>query len=88
MLQRDIPDWESFKFGISCLDTALVFMVKLRKAGSHFSTTRSWCSDNDQWSGGFNIVILAKAVIADDMFYIIWVAINAVVAIYLDSHML
>ena len=88
MLQRDIPDWESFKFGISCLDTALVFMVKLRKAGGHFSASGSWSSDDNQWSCCFDIIVLAISLITYNKGSIIRITRDQIKHIYFDSKLL
>lgn len=88
MLQRDIPDWESFKFGISCLDTALVFMVKLRKAGGHFSASGSWSSDDNQWSCCFDIIVLAISLITYNKGSIIRITRDQIKHVYFDSKLL
>ena len=88
VLQRDIPDRESLEFGIACADSSLVFMIKLGKTGSHFSASRSWCRDNNQWAGGFNIVILAVSLVTYDQGSIAWITRNIIKDINLDSKLL
>ena len=62
VLQRQIPDGEGFKLGVACIDAALVLMVKLGKAGGHFSAAGARSGYHDQRTGGFNIIIFSEAV--------------------------
>ena len=88
MLQRDIPDWEGFEFGIACADPSLVFMVKLRKAGSHFSASRARCSNDYQWPGGLNIIILSVTLVTYNQGSIAGIAWDIVKGIYFDAQFL
>ena len=62
-----------------------MFMIKLGKAGCHFSASRSWCSHNHQRTGGFNIFIFAEAFITDNKRNIAWISCDWVVNICFDS---
>lgn len=37
MFERQIPDGESFKFGITGFDAALKIVINLRETGCHFA---------------------------------------------------
>ena len=88
MLQRDIPDWESFKFRISGFDATFILMIKLGKAGSHFSASGSRCSDDNQWSCCFDIIILSVTFITYNQRSIVRVSRNEVQYINLNSKFL
>ena len=78
MLQRDIPDGEGLKLGVASPDTTLIFMIQLGQTGCHFTAARARCCDNDQRTLGFDIFILAIALIADNTFHIIGITRNFV----------
>ena len=63
-------------------------MIKLGQAGSHLAAARSGSSHNDQRTAGFDIIIFSIALVADDQRDIAGIALDAVMAVYLDSHML
>ena len=63
-------------------------MSKLGQAGSHLAAARSGSSHNDQRTAGFDIIIFSIALVADDQRDIAGIALDAVMAVYLDSHML
>ena len=85
MFQRNIPDWESFKFRITCFDTTFVFVIKLGKAGCHFSASWSRGSNDNQRSCCFNIVILTISFVTYDKGSIIWITRNQIKHINFDS---
>ena len=84
MLQRQIPDREGFEFSITGLNTALVFMIQLRQAGSHFAASGTRSSNNHQRTCSFYIVVLTIARITDNMLYIMRIAFNRIMVINLD----
>ena len=85
MFQRNIPNWESLEFGISCMNSTFMFMVELGEAGCHFSTSRSRCGDDYKWSCCFDVIIFSITFIANDKRNIAWIAINGVENIYFDA---
>ena len=85
MFQRNVPDWECFKFGITGSYSAVVFVIQLGKTGCHFSASRSWCSDNYQRSCGLDIFVLSISFITYDKRDIAWISGNTVVEIYFDA---
>ena len=88
MFQRNIPDWESLKFRIACFDTTFVFVIKLGKAGSHFSASWSRGSNDNQWSCCFDIVILTISFVTYDKGSIVWITRNQIKHINFDSKLL
>ena len=62
MLEREVPDRKSLKFGIACVDPAFMLMIKLRETGGHFPTAGARRRDNYQRACGFNIIIAAESV--------------------------
>ena len=88
MLQRNIPDRESLKLSVSCADSSFILVVKLGKAGCHFSASRSGCSNNNERAGGFNIVILSVSFITYDQRGVAWISWNIVKNINSDSKLL
>ena len=63
-------------------------MVKLGKAGSHFSASRAGSSDDDQWLCSFDILIFSVAFIADNVSDIVGIAFDGIVAVNLDAQLL
>ena len=88
MLQRDIPDRESFKFRISGFDTAFILMIKLGKAGGHFSASGSRSSDDNQWSCCFDIIVLAISLITYNKGSIVRITRDQIKHVYFDSKLL
>ena len=84
VLQGQVPNGEGFKFGITSLDTPLVFVVELGQAGSHFAAARSGSGHHHQRTGGFHIIILAIAFIADNMLHIMRIALDGIMEVNLD----
>ena len=81
MLQRNVPDGEGLKFGVTCRNAPLVFVVKLGKAGGHFSAAGAWSCDDNQGTFGFDIIIFSVAFITDNERNIGWIAGNGIVDI-------
>ena len=88
MFERQIPDRESLKFGITSTDASFVFVVKLRETSCHLAATRTRSSHDDQFARGFDIVVFTKALIGGNEFHIVRIAVNGVVDIRLDTHAL
>ena len=85
VIKRKIPDREGLEFRISCTYSALVFMVKLRKAGSHLSASGTRSRDNDKRTCGFDIFVLAEALVADDPVNVGGVSRYRVMVVHLDA---
>jgi hypothetical protein len=88
MFQRNIPDWESLKFGITSVDSALVLVIELRQTHSQFATTWSGGSHHNQWARCLDILILSISVVRNDEFNIIRVAIDFVMTVRWNAQLL
>ena len=88
MLQRQIPDGEGFKFRIARAHTVPVFVVQLGQAGGHLPAARSGRGDHHQRARGGNVIILAVAVLADDVGDVRWIIGDAVQAVYVQPQLL
>ena len=88
MLERDVPDREGLKLGVPGFDSAFILMVELGEAGGHLAAAGSGGSHNHQGLGGFDIIILAVALVADDQRHVAGIAVNGIVAVHADSHVL
>ena len=62
-------------------------MIKLRKAGRHFSASGAGCGYNDKRSFGFDKFIFAEAVFADNVSDIIRIALDRIMDKHLDSEL-
>ena len=60
-------------------------MVKLADAGSHLSGTRARGGDDDELTGGLDVIVFAQALIGDDVVDIEGVVGNGVVVIGADA---
>ena len=85
MLERNVPDRESLEFGIAGSNAAFVFMVYLGKTGCHFSASWSWCGDDYERSGCFDIFIFAISFIAHDQRDIARVSWNTIMEVNFDA---
>ena len=66
VLERQIPDGKGFKLRVSRLNPQLLVMVELAEAGRHFAAPRPRRRYNHQRAGGFDIVVSAVALVADN----------------------
>ena len=85
MLERNVPNREGLELGIPRLDSTLVFVVNLRKAHSHLSTSRARCGHHHEFAGGFNKFILAVTIVAHHQRNVARVTRNRVMAINLEA---
>ena len=85
VVKGQIPNREGFKFCIACLNATLVFVIKLRKAGCHFSASGTRCSDYNKLSLSFDIIIFAVALLTYNMAYACRVAVDKIVMIAGDT---
>ena len=67
MGKRQVPNRERLILRIAGFDTALVFVVQLRKAGCHLAGARARSGDNYQGAAGFQILVLTVSLVAHDM---------------------
>ena len=74
MLKRQVPDWEGFKLGISCLTVSYVFVVKLRKTGCQFSGASSGSGNHNKRFGNLNIRICAITLFAYNCVHVCGIA--------------
>ena len=80
MLERQVPNGEGLKLGIPCLDAALILMVQLGQADRHLTAAGAGGRDDHQRALGLDIIILAIAIVTDDVVHIVGVAGDLIVA--------
>ena len=86
MIDGQIPNGEGFKLGIACSNPPLVLMIELAQAGGQFAAAGAGGRHHHQFPGGFNVIVLTKALVADDMGSIRRIAGNVIVMIHPDAH--
>ena len=85
VLERDVPNRERFKLGVASLDTALVFMINLREADGHLSTSRTRSGHHHEFARSFNKFIFAITVIAHHERDVARITGNRIMAIDLET---
>ena len=85
VLERNIPDREGLKLCVACVYAAQMLMIQLAEAGRHFAAAGAGRRDDDEAALGFNIVVLAEAVLRYDKLNVRGVIGDYVVAIDLDA---
>ena len=85
MLEREVPDWEAFVFGVASTDSAFIVVIELRKAGRHLSASRTRSGNDDDWSSGFDVFVSSKAFFGNDEWDVAWISGDLVVFVGLDS---
>ena len=85
MLERNVPDRESLELGVPRLDSTLVFVVNLRKAHGHLSTSRARCGHHHEFAGGFNKFILAVTIVAHHQRNVARIASNRIMTVNLEA---
>ena len=85
MLQRQVPDREGLKLGITCGDAPLVVMIELGEAGGHLAAAGAGGRHHHQGMTGLNIVVFPQALVADDVGHIRGVTRDGIVAIAAHS---
>ena len=85
VLEREIPDWEAFVFGIASTDSAFVVVIELRETGRHLSASWTWSGHDNDWSSGFNVFVSSKAFFGYDEWDVAWISGDLVVFVDLDS---
>ena len=87
MLQRQIPHRESLELGITGGDAPLVVMVQLAQAGGHLAAAGTGGGDDDQRTGGLNVVIDAETLIGHDVSHIVGIAGDVIVPVAPDAQL-
>ena len=82
VLEGQVPDGEGLKLGIAGSDAPLVLVVELAQAGGHLAAARAGGGDHHQGAGGLHIVVLAKAIVRDDLGNVVGIAGNGIVAVH------
>ena len=88
VLEREVPYREGFKLGVARLDATLLIVVELRQAGCHFSASGTGSGDDHKRFCGFDVIVFAVTVVADNLLYIGGVSLNGIVAVDLDAEVL
>ena len=84
MLEGQVPDGEGLKLGVTGGHSPLIIMIELGKAGRHLTAAGSGRCDHHQGTAGLNIVILAKALVADHIRHIGRIPGNGIMAVALN----
>ena len=85
MLEREVPNWEAFVFGVASTDSTFVVVIELRETGRHLSTSWTWSGHNDDWSSGFDVFVSSKAFFGNDERDVAWISSDLVVFVDFDS---
>ena len=85
MLERQVPDREGLKLGIACLDAVLVLVIELRETDRHLARARTRRGYHDQTARGFDIIISAVALVADDQVNVCGIVGDRVVMINVNA---
>ena len=88
VLERQIPDREGFKLRVARLHAALVLVVELREAGRHLSAARPRRGHDDQRARGFDIIVAAIALVADDQPHVGGIIRDSVLTVDLEAERL
>ena len=62
-----------------------MLLIKLGKTDCHFSAARTWSGDDDQRSGGLDIVVFSISFFADDQWKISRITFNRIMKIRRDA---
>ena len=81
VVKRQIPDRECFVFRVTDLMSAFVFLIKLGKAGRHFSRTRTGRGYYHEIFRRFDKVVLSVTIFADDERNVVRVALYRIMPI-------
>ena len=88
MIQWDVPDGEGLKLRIACVIAPLVLMVQLAQAGGQLAAAGAGSGHHHERPGGFDVLVPAKALIADNPASVGGVAGDAVVMVHPNSQRL
>ena len=76
MIKRNVPNRESLKLSVTRLNTPLVLVIKLGKAGSHLSAARTRSGNYNKFSLCLDVIILAVAFIGHNLRNVIRIAVD------------
>src|SRR5699024_2682669 len=85
VVQGQVPDGEGLELGVACLDAPLVLMVELAQAGGQLAAAGAGGGDHHQLPGGLDVVVLAVALVADDVGDVGGVAGDVKVVVHPDA---
>ena len=85
VFQRQVPNGESLKFGVSRSRSALVFIVELAQAYGHLAASRARRCDDDEGAFRFHEIVFPEAFVGGDEFHVVWITLDEVVTICLDA---
>ena len=88
MLERKVPYRECLELGVSRLDVPLVLMVELAQTYSHLSASRTRSSHDYERLCRLDIVILSESLVRIDEGNVVWISLDCIMVIHLDSEAL
>ena len=85
VFKREVPNGEGLKLCISRFNAVLLLVIKLGKAGRHFSATGSRSGNDNKFSLGFDIIVFTKSLITDDKRNVRGVICYRIVSVYRNA---
>ena len=85
VFERNVPDGERLEFSVSRLDSAKIFVIELRETGGEFPASGTGGCDDNELSLRFDIFVSSVAALADYSLYVLGVAGDRIVAVYLHA---
>ena len=85
MLEGQVPDGEGLELGVARSDAPLVVVVELGEAGGHLAAAGARRRHHHQRVRGLHILILSKALVADNVLHVGGVARDGIVAVAPDA---
>ena len=86
MGERQIPNGERLVFRIAGSDPALVLVIELREAGGHLARARTGSCHHHERTLGLDVLVLAEALIRNDVIDVVGVPRNGIMQIARDAH--
>ena len=86
--EGEVPDGEGLELGVAGLDPALVLLVQLAQAHGHLAAAGAGGRDDDQGLRGLHIVVPAESFVGVDEGDVVRIALDRVVVVDLDAHLL
>ena len=83
--QGKVPDREGLEFRIAGFDAALAVVIELGQAGRKLAASRAGGRDDDELTGGFDVVVLSVSLVADDQANVGRVAFDRIMPENLDA---
>ena len=88
VLQREVPDGEGLELGIAGFDAALVLLVELAEADGHLAAAGSGGCDDDQRTGGLDVVVASEAFFRVNQLHVVGIAFYIIMVIGTDADVL